>query len=85
LAVPAPVLVLSGLNALACTVLPVLAVMMAIERIGASMTAQIGMVGPLSTIAMGAALLGETFSVWTAAGTALVLVGVTLLARMAPR
>jgi hypothetical protein len=34
-------------------------VMMAIERIGATLTAQTGMVGPLSTIALGVLLLGE--------------------------
>ena len=54
----------------------------AIERVGASVTAQAGMVGPVFTIALGALLLGEPFSVWVAAGTALVLVGVAWLARL---
>ena len=44
---------LSVLNATVCTFAPVLMVMMAIERIGASVTAQTGMIGPLSTILMG--------------------------------
>ena len=81
-AVVAPqVLWLSLLNALVCTFAPVLMVMMAIERIGASAAAQIGMIGPLSTIVMGVLLLGEPFNGWIVAGTVLVLLGVWLLAR----
>jgi drug/metabolite transporter (DMT)-like permease len=71
---------LSLLNALACTVAPVLLVMLAIERIGATLTAQTGMIGPLSTITMGVLILDEPFSGWIAAGTVLVLAGVALLA-----
>ena len=77
----APVLWLSLLNATACTVAPVLMVMMAIERIGPTLAAQTGMVGPLSTVLMGVALLGEPFTAWVAAGTVLVLAGIWLLAR----
>jgi drug/metabolite transporter (DMT)-like permease len=81
-AVVAPeVIWLSVLNAVACTFAPVLMVMMAIERIGATMAAQTGMVGPMSTILMGVLILGEPFTAWVAAGTALVLAGVWLLAR----
>jgi drug/metabolite transporter (DMT)-like permease len=72
---------LSILNAVLCTFCPVLLVMMAIERIGAGLTAQIGMVGPLSTISMGILLLGEPFTPWLALGTALVLAGIWLLSR----
>jgi drug/metabolite transporter (DMT)-like permease len=61
-------------------VAPVLMVMMAIERVGATLTAQTGMIGPLSTITMGVLLLDEPFSGWIAAGTVLVLAGVALLA-----
>ena len=67
---------LSMLNATACTVLPVLMVMMAIERIGPGLTSQIGMIGPMSTLTMGAVLLNEPFNAWTLMGTALVLGGV---------
>jgi drug/metabolite transporter (DMT)-like permease len=67
---------LSMLNATACTVLPVLMVMMAIERIGPGLTSQIGMIGPMSTLTMGALLLNEPFNAWTLMGTALVLGGV---------
>jgi drug/metabolite transporter (DMT)-like permease len=72
---------LSVLNATLCTFAPVLMVMMAIERIGPALTAQTGMIGPMSTILMGVLLLGEPFTAWVAAGTALVLVGVGLLAK----
>ncbi len=81
-AVVAPQVVwLSVLNAVACTFAPVLMVMMAIERIGATMAAQSGMVGPMSTILMGVLILGEPFTPWIAVGTALVMAGVWLLAR----
>jgi len=79
--VAAPVIWLSVLNGTACTVAPVLMVMMAIERVGASVAAQAGMLGPLSTIAMGALVLGEPFSAWLAVGTVLVVGSVWLLAR----
>jgi len=71
-----PVLWLSLLNATACTALPVVMVMMAIERIGPGLTAQVGMIGPMSTLLMGVFILGEPFNAWVLAGTALVLGGV---------
>jgi drug/metabolite transporter (DMT)-like permease len=76
-----PVLWLSLLNALLCTFAPVLMVMMAIERIGAAMASQAGMIGPLSTIAMSVWILGEAFTAWIAAGTVLVMAGIWLLTR----
>lgn len=75
-AVAPQVLWLSLLNASACTVVPVLLVMMAIERIGSGLAAQVGMVGPMSTILMGVLLLGEPMNGWVIAGTILVLLGV---------
>ncbi|MES2946702.1 MAG: DMT family transporter [Pseudomonadota bacterium] len=72
---------LSVLNATLCTALPVLLVMMAIERIGASMAAQTGMVGPMSTILMGVVILGEPFTAWVAAGTILVIAGIFVFTR----
>ena len=80
-AVAPEVIWLSLLNATLCTFAPVLMVMMAIERIGATLAAQTGMVGPLSTILMGVLILGEPFTAWVAAGTTLVLAGIWLLAR----
>jgi drug/metabolite transporter (DMT)-like permease len=73
---------LAVLNATLCTFVPVLLIMMAIERVGAGITAQIGMVGPLSTIALSILLLGETFNAWMAVGTALVLTGIWMLMRV---
>ena len=76
-AIVAPqVIWLSVLNATLCTAVPVLLVMMAIERIGAGLAAQTGMIGPLSTILMGALILDEPFTLWVAAGTALVIAGI---------
>lgn len=79
--VATPVLWLSLLNATACTFAPVLMVMMAIERLGATLAAQTGMIGPMSTILMGVWLLDEPFTPTLLAGTALVLAGVWLLTR----
>jgi drug/metabolite transporter (DMT)-like permease len=81
MAVAPEVIWLSVLNATLCTFAPVLMVMMAVERIGAPLAAQTGMVGPLSTILMGVLILGEPFTAWVAAGTLLVLAGIWLLAR----
>jgi drug/metabolite transporter (DMT)-like permease len=80
-----PVLWLSLLNATACTALPVVLVMMAIERIGPGLTAQTGMIGPMSTLLMGVFILGEPFNVWVLGGTALVLSGVFWVTRPVAR
>ena len=72
---------LSLLNATLCTAAPVVMVMMAVERIGASAAAQAGMVGPLSTILMGVWLLGEPLTLWVVAGTALVMLGIFVFTR----
>jgi drug/metabolite transporter (DMT)-like permease len=79
--VAAPVIGLSVLNAVGCTAVPVLLVMMGIERLGSTLAAQIGMIGPLATIGMSIALLGEPFTPWIAAGTALVVSGIFLFSR----
>ncbi|MEY8878315.1 MAG: DMT family transporter [Leptothrix sp. (in: b-proteobacteria)] len=79
--VATPVLWLSLLNATACTFAPVILVMLGIERLGASLAAQCGLVGPMSTILMGVLLLGEPMTAGLALGTLLVLIGVWLLAR----
>ena len=79
--VPVEVLWLGVLNAVACTVAPVLMVMMAIERIGAALTAQTGMIGPMSTIALGVLLLDEPLNIWIGAGTFLVVSGVFIVSK----
>jgi len=67
---------LSVVNASLCTVLPVVLVMLAIERIGSVLASQVGMVGPMSTLAMAALVLDEPLSPWVLAGTVLVMAGV---------
>ncbi len=80
-AVAPEVLYLSMLNATVCTFAPVLMVMMAVERLGATLAAQTGMIGPMSTILLGTLILGEPFTPWVAAGTLAVLSGVWLLTK----
>ena len=46
-----------------------------------SLAAQTGMIGPLSTLLMGVVLLDEPFTLWTAAGTVLVLTGIYVFTR----
>ncbi len=75
------VLALSLLNALVCTVAPVLMIMMAIERLGSSLTSQVGMIGPMSTILMGVLILGEPMTGWVLGGTALVIAGIYVFTR----
>jgi drug/metabolite transporter (DMT)-like permease len=81
MAVAPEVIWLAILNATLCTFVPVLLVMVAIEKIGASLASQMGMIGPLSTILLSVWLLDEPFTIWIATGTALVISGVWWLAR----
>jgi drug/metabolite transporter (DMT)-like permease len=76
---PIPVYGLSILNAVLCTVLPVFLTMIAVARIGAATASQAGMIGPVSTLFMGALILGEPITGIQLAGTALVLAGISLL------
>ncbi|RZA11640.1 MAG: DMT family transporter, partial [Proteobacteria bacterium] len=78
---PAGIYWLSLLNGTLCTVLPVLATMMAVQRLGSAMASQIGMVGPVSTIVMSLLILGEPMGPWQIAGTVLVMVGVFVVTR----
>ena len=67
---------LAFLNATAGTAVPVVLMMLAIERIGAASAAQVGMVGPLITVALASIFLGEKVTAEMAAGTVLVLCGI---------
>jgi drug/metabolite transporter (DMT)-like permease len=60
-------------------VLPVFAMMLAIERIGAGRASMAAMVGPIATIGLAFVFLGEPVSGWQLAGTLLVLAGVYVL------
>ncbi len=81
MAVAPEVIWLSVLNATLCTFLPVVLVMLAVERIGAPLTAQMSSIGPVATIFLSVLILDEPFTPWVAAGTALVLLGIWLLTR----
>lgn len=81
LALPWQVYVLSLVNGTLCTVLPVLAVMMAVARIGSALAAQVGMIGPVSTIILSLLLLGEPMGPWQVAGTVLVMAGVFVVSQ----
>ena len=50
-----------------------------LARIGAPLSSQVGMVGPMSTLLMGVFILGEPMNGWIALGTTLVLVGVFMV------
>ncbi|AKU24044.1 multidrug DMT transporter permease [Massilia sp. NR 4-1] len=79
---PLPVYGLSLVNGLLCTVMPVFMTMVAVQRIGASAASQAGMIGPVSTLFLGALILGEAVTGWQLAGTALVLAGIYLLSKV---
>jgi drug/metabolite transporter (DMT)-like permease len=72
---------LSIVNAVFCTVLPVFMTMIAVSRIGAASASQAGMIGPVSTLFLGALILGEPITAIQLIGTALVLIGIYLLSR----
>jgi drug/metabolite transporter (DMT)-like permease len=78
---PVEVYGLSLVNAVFCTVFPVFLTMVAVARIGPATTSQAGMIGPVSTLFMGAVILGEPLTGIQLAGTALVLGGIYLLSK----
>ena len=78
---PMPVYGLSLINGIFCTVMPVFMTMFAVERVGAGTASQAGMIGPVSTLFLGALLLGEPITSWQLGGTALVLAGIYLLSK----
>ncbi len=78
---PVEVYGLSLFNAIFCTVLPVCLTMIAVDRIGAGTTSQAGMVGPVSTLFLGALVLDEPITPIQLGGTLLVLSGIYLLSR----
>jgi drug/metabolite transporter (DMT)-like permease len=78
---PLPVYGLSLVNGIFCTVMPVFMTMTAVQRIGAGTASQAGMIGPVSTLFLGALILGEPVTHWQLAGTVLVLAGIYLLSQ----
>lgn len=65
--------------ALVSTVLPSFLTAAALKRIGANQVSLAGAIGPVSTIALGAILLGEAINAWQVAGAALVIGGVLMI------
>ncbi|MES2153013.1 MAG: DMT family transporter [Pseudomonadota bacterium] len=78
---PAPVYWLSLVNGIFCTIFPVFMTMVAVQRIGAPSASQAGMIGPVSTLFLGALILGEPITGVQLAGTWLVLAGIYLLSK----
>ncbi|MEP7070132.1 MAG: DMT family transporter [Usitatibacter sp.] len=72
----APVYWLSLVMAVFSTVLPIAMMMEGIRRIGASHASIVGSIGPLATIFLGAAFLGEHITPIQVAGAGLVLAGI---------
>ena len=72
---------LSLFNAVFCTVMPVFLTMVAVARIGAGTTSQAGMIGPVSTLLLGAIVLDEPITGIQLSGTILVLIGIYLLSK----
>lgn len=79
LSVSSRVLGLGITLAIICTVLPATMLTNGIRRIGASRAALIGAVGPVATLYLGYAVLGETLIAMQMAGTVLVLIGVLMV------
>ena len=78
---PLPVYALSLVNGIFCTIFPVFMTMVAVQRIGAATASQAGMIGPVSTLFLGALVLGEPVTGVQLAGTVLVLAGIYMLSK----
>jgi drug/metabolite transporter (DMT)-like permease len=82
---PAPVYWLALLMAAVSTVLPIVLTMEGIRRIGASHASIIGSVGPIATIFLGFAFLGEAITAIQLIGCGLVMAGVLAMTLPRPR
>ncbi len=78
---PIEVYGLSLVNGVFCTILPVFMTMAAVQRIGAATASQAGMIGPVSTLLLGAWILGEPITAVQLGGTGLVFAGIYLLSK----
>jgi drug/metabolite transporter (DMT)-like permease len=72
---------LSLINASLCTVIPMLLIMIAINRIGSPLVAQAGILGPVSTLLMGWIVLSEPITWIQISGMSLVIGAMWLLVR----
>ncbi|HRA24214.1 MAG TPA: DMT family transporter [Usitatibacteraceae bacterium] len=78
---PGPVYWLTLLMAIVSTVLPVILMSVGIRLVGSSHASMLGTVGPVATIFLGFAFLGEPITAIQLAGAALVLAGVVAISR----
>ena len=81
---PSEVYILSMINALFCTVMPIFMIMISVKRMGSSLTAQSGILGPVSTLFMGWYFLQENISLFQICGLVLVIISVWLLMKNKP-
>ncbi len=66
------------INAVLCTVTPVLLTILAVRRLGPVLVSQVGMIGPVMILGFGYWFLGEPITWIQLTGTALVLFGIGL-------
>lgn len=78
---PWPVYGLSLIHATVNTVLPTFMIMWSVARIGAPLTAQLGLLGPVSILFLAWLFLGEPITTLQVAGTVLVAVAAVILGR----
>ncbi|WP_322994647.1 DMT family transporter [Castellaniella sp.] len=76
-----PVYGLSLIHATVNTVLPTFMIMWSVARIGAPLTAQLGLLGPVSILFLAWAFLGEPITVLQVVGTILVAAAAVVLGR----
>ncbi len=81
---PIQVYQLSLFNGAFCTFVPMLLVMISVNRVGPGLTAQAGMVGPIATVFLGWYFLGESMTMIQLVGMGVVLTGVAILATSKP-
>jgi len=78
---PLPVYQLSLVHAVVNTVAPTFMIMWSVARIGAPMTSQLGLLGPVSVLFLAGWLLDEPITMLQLVGTAFVLAGAVVLGR----
>lgn len=81
---PAQVYGLSLINASLCTFVPMLLIMMAIQRVGSGIAAQAGAIGPIATVFLGWFFLNEAITPIQLIGMAIVLISMAVLLTAQP-
>lgn len=81
---PVGVYGLSLIHAVVNTVIPTFMIMWAVARVGAPLTSQLGLLGPVSVLFLAAWLLGEPITGLQLLGTAFTLAGAVVLGRRKP-